>query len=144
MFALKADVEHLIKLRPHAEAFLKKLANSHYHVVMVTNAHQKLVKMKMDRTGIDIFFDEIIRAHELGHAKEESAFWKKLQSQVPFQIEQTLLVDDNLTVLRTAREYGVKHLLTIAKPDSQNAMQDPEEFDAIHSFQDIISQIDRV
>ena len=106
---------------------------------MVTNAHEKLVKMKMDRTGIDVYFDEIISAHALGNAKEELTFWEKLQVEVPFIAEQTLLIDDNLTVLRTAREYGIKHLLTIAKPDSQNIEQDPAEFEAIHSYHDIVS-----
>jgi putative hydrolase of the HAD superfamily len=43
-----------------------------------------------------------------------------------------------LTVLRAAREFGIKNLLTIAKPDSQNPEQETEEFAAIHSFQDLV------
>ncbi len=139
VFELKADVEHLIKFRPHAKSFLEKLStNAAYSVIMVTNAHENLIKMKVDKTGIDVFFDQIISSHTIGHAKEEQAFWKKLQLENPFELNETILIDDNLTVLRAAREFGIKHLFTISKPDSQNEKQDPEEFNAIDSFQDII------
>jgi GMP/IMP 5'-nucleotidase len=135
---LKTDVEHLIQYRPYAESFLEKLKNNkNYTVIMVTNAHVNLIKMKVDVTGIDNYFDRIISSHTIGHAKEEQAFWQKLQIENPFESEQTLLIDDNLTVLRAAKEYGIKNLLTISKPDSKNVMQDPEEFSAIESFQDI-------
>ena len=138
VFALKADVEHLIKIRPTAEIFLQKLSVSDYSVVMVTNAHEKLVDMKMQKTGINVFFDQIISAHRIGHAKEEQSFWQKLQAEIAFIPEQTLLIDDNLTVLRAAKQFGIKNLLSIAKPDSQNPEQDTQEFRAIHSFEDLV------
>ena len=135
---LKANVEHLIQYRPHAQSFLDQLsANPNIEVIMVTNAHEDLVKMKVDKTGIDIFFDNIISSHSIGHAKEEQHFWNKLKQQYPFNPDETVLIDDNLTVLRAAREFGIKNLLTISKPDSKNDHQDPEEFEAIHSFEDI-------
>ena len=134
---LKADVEHLIQYRPHAETFLSQLSdNTNYSVIMVTNAHVDLIKMKADKTGINRFFDDIISSHTIGHAKEEQLFWEKLQSEISFEPDETLLIDDNLTVLRAAREFGIKHLLTILKPDSKNEHQDPEEFQAIESFQE--------
>ena len=71
-------------------------------------------------------------------AKEEQSFWEKLQLEVPFNCDETLLIDDNLTVLRAAREFGIKNLFTIAKPDSQNPEQETAEFEVIHSFQDIV------
>lgn len=135
---LKADVEHLIKYRPHAESFLKRLGASDYSVVMVTNAHEKLIEMKIEKTEISVFFDQIISAHTIGHAKEEQAFWHKLQLEVPFELDETILIDDNLTVLRAARKFGIENLLTIPKPDSQSPEQDTAEFAAVHSFQDLI------
>ena len=135
---LKSDVQHLIKYRPHAETFLQRLNESGFFVVMVTNAHEDLIKMKIEKTNIDIFFDRIISAHTIGHAKEEEPFWKKLQLEVPFNFDETLLIDDNLMVLRAARKYGIRNLLTIEKPDSLRPEQETAEFDAIHSFQDII------
>ncbi|MCZ6802580.1 MAG: GMP/IMP nucleotidase [Proteobacteria bacterium] len=135
---LKTDVEHLIKFRPHAKSFLERLKNSDYSVVMVTNAHEKLIRMKVDKTKIDVYFDRIISAHAIGHAKEEQEFWEKFQLEVPFKLEETVLIDDNLTVLRAAREFGIENLLTIAKPDSKNPEQDTSEFEAVHTFNDLV------
>ena len=138
VFALKADIRHLIKYRPHAESFLRCLNDSGLSLIMVTNAHEKLIRMKTEETGIDTFFGEIISSHSIGHAKEENAFWEKLKSKVTFDENKTLLIDDNLTVLRTAREFGIKHLLTVAKPNSQKQNQNSEEFEAVYSFDGIV------
>lgn len=137
VLALKADVEHLIQFRPHAKSFLERLNNLDYSVVMVTNAHEKLIKMKADVTEIDVFFDCVISSHTLGHAKEEQDFWRKLHRKISFNPKETVLIDDNLTVLRAAKEFGIENLLAIAKPDSRNPEQDTEEFEAIRSFQDL-------
>lgn len=137
---LKEDVEHLINIRPYAEKFLEGLSKSGCEVIMVTNAHEKLVQMKMEKTGIDVFFDHIVSSHAIGHAKEEQAFWEKLHQGFSFEPESTVLIDDNLTVLRAARDFGIGQLLTIAKPDSNDDEQDPQEFQAIHSFEDVVIQ----
>ena len=137
VFALKADIKHLIKYRPYAKSFLERLNSSKFSLTMVTNAHERLIKMKADKTGIDTFFKEIISSHSIGYAKEEYAFWEKLKTKILFDVNETLLIDDNLTVLRTAREFGIKHLYTVAKPDSQKPEQNSEEFEAIDSFDEI-------
>lgn len=138
VFGLKQDVKHLIKTRPYTEPFLEKLQTANYELIMVTNAHQKLVKMKMERTGIGVFFDHIVSAHEFGYAKEEPKFWKILQSRFSFDCNKTVLIDDNLVVLRTARKFGIQHLLSIAKPDSSGCERDTAEFCPVYSFNDII------
>ncbi|MFL2556227.1 MAG: GMP/IMP nucleotidase [Gammaproteobacteria bacterium] len=135
---LKKELIHLIKYRPHAKSFLEQLKNSNLSVTMVTNAHEKLIKMKVDVTRIDVFFNQIISSHSIGHAKEEISFWEELKNKITFDINKTLFIDDNLSVLRSAKKFGIKHLLSIAKPNSQKPNQDTEEFEAIHSFNDII------
>ena len=95
VFALKADVRHLIKYRPYAESFLKRLNTLDLSLTMVTNAHEKLVKMKADETGIDTFFNQIISSHSIGYAKEEYAFWEKLTAKISFNVNETLLIDES-------------------------------------------------
>lgn len=138
VFSLKADVEHLIQKRPHADTFLQRLKESDYRVIMVTNSHERLIDMKIKKTGIDVFFDEIISSHRLGYAKEEQAFWQRLQDEIGFSNSHTLLVDDNLTVLRAAQQFGIAHLLAIASPDSRAGLQDTGEFTAVHCFTDLV------
>ena len=48
-----------------------------------------------------------------------------------------LLVDDTLSVLRSAQQYGIKHLLAVLNPDSQSPQRDTAEFRAIQDFRDI-------
>ncbi|MEE8320774.1 MAG: GMP/IMP nucleotidase [Gammaproteobacteria bacterium] len=134
---LKYDVEHLIQFRPFAQEFLAFLAKSDKQLIMVTNAHQKLIALKQKKTGIVDYFDRIICAHDLGFPKEEIDFWQALDRVVEFNRSRTILIDDNLTVLRAARSHGIGYLLSIARPDSNSPAQDTEEFTAIHCFREL-------
>ncbi len=140
VLALKSDVEHLIMIRPQVETFLEFLNELNKYVVLVTNAHQKLIALKMEKTGIDKYFDKIFCAHGLGAPKEDADFWHRLNEEISFSADKTVLIDDNLTVLRAAREYGVRHLLAIAKPDSHSPSRDTAEFTAITSFATLYAQ----
>lgn len=136
---LKTDIEHLIQIRPSALEFLKALNVHGLKPVMVTNAHMDLIAMKLSKTGIGEYFSHIISSHTLGCAKEEVTFWERLRENIEFNPERTLLVDDNVTVLRTARSYGISHLLSIAVPDSRGPERDTAEFPAVYDFNDVLS-----
>ena len=135
---LKADIEHLIQVRPSALEFLGSLVDMGKKPVMVTNAHQDLISMKLEKTGIDKYFKEIISSHRLGSPKEEMDFWRKLNQGMTFQPARSILIDDNLTVLRTARDYGITNLFSIAQPDSRAPVRDTGEFMAISDFRDFL------
>jgi len=51
-----------------------------------------------------------------------------------FDKAHSLFIDDNLDVLNAANEYGVKHLLAIHQPDSQQGMKDTGEFTAVECY----------
>ena len=138
VLGLKADVEYLIRMRPSAQDFLESLNKRGLRPVLVTNAHRDLVSMKLARTGIGRYFAQVISSHQYGVPKEEIAFWSKLNENVDYLPERTVLIDDNLKVLRAARAYGIAHLLSIARPDSSASVRDTEEFTAIHDFMDVI------
>ncbi len=135
---LKAEVEHLIAVHPHVVDFLGMLEQKNIRRVLVTNAHQKSLMLKLDHTGIQQYLDQIICAHEYGVPKEDIRFWDKLKADVTFDKTRSLLVDDSLPVLRSAQAYGIAYLLAVRKPDSQNPEKDVEEFQAIYNFSDII------
>ena len=138
VMALKNDIVHLIQKRPYTEEFLDFLRRTGKQVIMVTNCHEKLIALKMQKTRIDGYFDEIYCAHTLGAPKEVNEFWIRLNRQLDFQPKKTVLIDDNLTVLRTARAFGIRHLLSIARPDSRSGVRDTGEFTAIESFRHLI------
>ena len=98
------------------------------------------ISLKMEQTGIDHHFDHIFNAHSFGVPKEDVTFWEKLANKIFYSAEKTVLIDDNLHVLRSAREHGIRHLLSIAQPNSQADIRDTEEFPAINSFRDLCHQ----
>jgi HAD superfamily hydrolase (TIGR01509 family) len=136
---LKEDIRHKIALRPHATQFLQQLRASGREVLLVTNAHPQSLALKMQTTGIDHHFHRTISSHALQLAKENPGFWHALREEHPFEPARTLLVDDNLAVLRQAREEGIAHLLGVQQPDSQRPPLAPSpEFRLLHHFTDIL------
>lgn len=134
---LKEEVDHLIAIHPHVTDFLDRTRQSGKRVVLVTNAHGKSLSLKMDRTQLGGHFDRLVCAHDLGIPKENPDFWGLLQDTEPFEPSSTLLVDDSLPVLRSAEQYGIKHLCAIYKPDSKAPVREILEYPAIHSFMEI-------
>lgn len=135
---LKDEVAHLIAVHPHVTDFLAALRVSGKRVVLVTNAHHKSLALKMERTRLQGHFDAVICAHDIGVPKEDVSFWEKLQTHEAFDPAATLLVDDSLPVLRSARHYGIRQLLAVHRPDSRQPDKDVGEFDAIRDFRDIL------
>jgi len=136
--ALKRELQHMIAVRPHAIEFLQQLHASDRDVVMVTNAHRETLEIKMDNVDLTQWFDRLVVSHELDSPKEEQAFWHKLQELHPFDPGRTLLIDDTESVLRSAKEYGVAHLLTMLQPDSQKQKRIDTHFPGIHHFDEIM------
>ncbi len=135
---LKQEVDHLIAVHPYVVDFLEQLKQLDKTVALVTNAHQKSLMLKMDKTALHNHIEHIICAHDYGMPKEDPQFWTKLNETLPFNRDSTLLIDDSLSVLRSARNYGINYLLAVYEPDSKNPRRDVEEFEAIDSFRQIM------
>lgn len=139
--ALKLEIQHMIRLRPYAVDFLAWLHDSHRDVVMVTNAHRKTLEIKMANIDITGWFDQVVVSHDLRAAKEDRAFWDRLQALHPFDPARTLLIDDTERVLDSARDYGIAHLLTLLQPDSQRQVRINTRFPGIHHFDEIMPEV---
>lgn len=137
---LKEEVDHLIAVHPNVVRFLTAVRDSGRRAVLVTNAHMKSLRLKMNRTQLAGHLDAVICAHDLGLPKEDPRFWDKLHVVEPFDKQHTLLVDDSLPVLRSAQAYGMGALLCVHRPDSKAPDKDVGEFEAIRSFADIMPQ----
>ncbi len=135
---LKEEVHHLIAEHPHVRDFLNAVRQSGRRAVLVTNAHGKSLDLKMRKTELGPYLDATLCSHDFGLPKEQPLFWEKLQSAETYEPEHTLLVDDSLNVLRSAREYGIRHLLAVHRPDTKNPPKDVEEFEAIHHFRELL------
>ena len=135
---LKREVDHLIAVHPHVVDFLKLARKPGRRVVLVTNAHGKSLDIKMDKTQLGRRLDALICAHDLGLPKEDVSFWDRLNGVEPFVPSSTLLVDDSLPVLRSARRYGIRHLVSVLQPNSRGPIREITEFPAIRDFREIM------
>ena len=139
--ALKAEIKHLITIRPFVDEFLHRLNVGPQHVILVTNAHRDGLDIKLEHTGIDRWFDHIIASHDYQLPKEDPDFWQHLNRQHPFDPERTLLIDDNQTVLGSAQTHGIEHLITLLQPDSKQAARERTDFPGILHFDEILPQL---
>jgi len=135
---LKEETDHLIAIHPHVLEFLQALAKRGKRRVLVTNAHQKSIAIKMEKTRLAGHLERIICSHDLGVPKESPEFWHRVQQFEPFDKDRTLFVDDSPSVLSTARSYGFRHLLAVLRPDSKAPPRDAGEFPAIAHFADLL------
>jgi putative hydrolase of the HAD superfamily len=131
---LKQELAGLIAVHPHVIEFLEAVRASTKRLLLVTNAHRDSLNLKMEKTCLQAFFDEIISSHDFGLAKEQTGFWQALQDKHVFEKHSTLLVDDSLAVLRSAQAFGIVHLVSITKPDSQAPVKQVTEFAAVEDF----------
>lgn len=137
--ALKREVSSRIGYRPGVKTFLKKLHEKGLDVAIVTNAHQDSVSLKLELTDLGLYFDEIICSHDYNIPKESPEFWKALNDKRPFNAGRTLFFDDNDAVLRSAKSFGIRHLYSIAQPDSQKTPRTDSEFYLVHDFMDLLT-----
>jgi HAD superfamily hydrolase (TIGR01509 family) len=135
---LKREIDHLIQIHPHVGDFLRAVRTLGKRLVLVTNAHGKALALKFERTGLDVHFDAVVCAHDFGKPKEDIGFWDGLQRVEPFAPPATVLIDDSLPVLRTARSYGVAQLVAVKRPDSRRAEKDMAEFPAVTDLGELV------
>ena len=135
---LKREIEHLIDERPFVRPFLETLGLHNKQRILVTNAHRDSVAIKFSRTGIDNLLDSVISSHDFGQPKEDQRFWQQLQLSMGFNPSRTLFIDDSEVILKSAQEYGIRHLLCIEQPDSKGEARQSENFAMINSFKQIL------
>lgn len=128
IMALKQEVAHKISYRPTAQSFLERCQQESQDVRLITNAHRKVLDLKIGKTGIDQYFHHMLCSHELDYPKENPHFWHRLQELNGFDPTRTLFIDDTESVLESAEQFGIKHLYSIAKPDSQAQRKAPSRF----------------
>ena len=135
---LKCRIDHLIQVHPHVIDFLSFLDRKNKQIHLVTNAHSKTLAIKLRKTRIGSYFTGIICSEVVGEAKEQPVFWKKLEKIIGFDRHRTLLADDTVMVLAAAREYGLTHLLHIARPSSRKPASYSTDFPSIAYFNELL------
>ena len=141
IISLKKEIDHLIAVRPAVVEFLEALHTSDKKVYMITNAHHHALELKLEKTQISHYFDELISSHKYGYIKEQQEFWQLLSKDIDFDPKRTLFIDDSQAVLDSAAKYGIAHILSISTPDSKQQAREAGNYPMLHDFSDIMQGI---
>ncbi len=135
--ALKQEVAHKIGVRYSVIPFLHHLSHLGKRISITTNADHNSLELKFSRTGINKHVSAVYSSEEFGKPKEEEGYWQELIQAMRFDPERTLLIDDNLAVLDSAHKFGIKHLIAINRPDSQQPARMIENYENIEFFDEL-------
>ena len=138
----KREIEHLISMREDSLPFIDALKASGREVILVTNAHPDSLSLKVEHTQLDDHIDQLISTHEFSVTKESQVLWQRLQAKLGFAPGHTLFVDDSLGILKAAQNFGIKHLLAVSNPDSQQPARQITEFPSIQDYRDLLDEIE--
>lgn len=134
------SVDDRIAYLPGARRFLETVSKQDIRLLLVTNSHRDTLAIKAEVTGVADFFDHIYVSHDVGYVKEDQPFWQALQDAESFDPSRTLFVDDNISVLRSARQFGVEMLLTITRPDTSAPAKGDSEFAGVAGVIDLLDE----
>ena len=135
---LKEDTDDKIDFRPNVINFLDYLKSKNKRIILATNAHPKAIELKLLRADFSEYFAELSSSHDLGYPKEERKYWEILIKQYQIDPKRSLFIDDSLSVLDAASEFGIAYVLGISTPDSQKPAINCSPYTSIHDFTQLI------
>ncbi len=138
MVQLKRDISHLINSHPHIIEYLEYMGKLGKTLYLITNAHPKSLEVKMEQVQLEGWFARVVCSVEVGVAKEQPEFWPKLQQLLAYDKKRTLFADDTEKVLHSAAEFGIRHLVHIAKPSSRLPVQYSANYQSIINFRELM------
>ena len=138
---LKREIQHLIQLRDDTIPFLNALKAAGKEVILVTNAHPDSLSLKVERTQLDQHIHHLVSCHTYGASKESQSLWQQLHEDLGFDPARTLFVDDSERILHSAKEFGIKHLLAVANPDSKRTPVPINGFVNVTDFRTLLDDI---
>ena len=141
LISLKREIAHLIQMRDDALPFLDALKRSHRRVILLTNAHPDSLALKVEHTCLDQHVHELISSHQFGYPKEHPELWRQVCERYQINPEESLFVDDSLSVLRSAQSFGIAQLLAVSNPDSRKPDQQIEGFETVKNFRTLVDDI---
>ena len=135
--ALKRANTERIAWLPGAKEFLLRVRTAGKRVVMLTNSHPQVLRIKDEKTGVLEYFDAAFTSHEFGVPKESAQFWTAVRAVEPFDVERSLFADDSPSVLRAAQNAGIRWVYGVRRPDSVQTVRKHKNVLAIDAVSEL-------
>ncbi|NVK22843.1 MAG: GMP/IMP nucleotidase [Kangiellaceae bacterium] len=134
----KKQLAHNIALRPGTLEFLQQAKAQRKQLVLVTNAHPDTLQVKLDKSLIADYFDEIYSSHQFGQPKESVSFWQQLEQTIEAELSECLFIDDTESILTIAQQSGVKFVVAVNQPDSQLPQQESMVYPNVNQLTELM------
>ncbi|WP_223670695.1 GMP/IMP nucleotidase [Kangiella shandongensis] len=134
----KSEMAHQIALRPGTKEFLESVASLQKRIVLVTNAHPETLRVKLEQTALDQYFDELYSSHQFKQPKESSLFWQQLEQALKVSLKRCLFVDDTEAVLIRAQQSGVKFVVRVEQPDMSKPAKKNSSFNSVNQLTELL------
>ena len=95
-----------VPLKPGVAELLEWLRQGGVRLCIATATDRHLVEAALDRCGVLSCFGEIFTCNEVGHGKDEPDIFEAALRFLGTRREETLVFDDALYAVRTAKEAG--------------------------------------
>lgn len=135
--ALKRGRAGQIAWLPGAREFLARVRGAGKRLVLLTNTHPQVLRLKDEQLGIGRYVDAAISSHAFGVPKESPRFWERVRAVEPFDPGRSLFLDDNTAVLRAAHAAGIRWVYGVRRPDSRRSARDHGELPAVDAVSDL-------
>lgn len=136
--ALKEELKHIIKKHPYVEEFLETMKNKNKKIYLITDAHYKSIELKLNKTNLERYFDNILSSFDVGFPKGNINFWQSAQRHLRFEKDKSIFIDDIENILLTAKEFGIKYLLFKANSSSKKQPKTSKHFPQFFDFSELI------
>ena len=141
---LDLDIESLkrantqrIAWLPGAKDFLLRMRSAGKRVVLLTNSHPRVLRIKDENTGVLEYFDAAFTSHDFGVPKESAQFWEAVRVVEPFDAQRSLFADDSPSVLRAAQNAGIRWVYGVRRPDSVYTVREHVNVPAIDAVSEL-------
>ncbi|MAZ79474.1 MAG: haloacid dehalogenase [Gammaproteobacteria bacterium] len=126
--------KHKIRIFPGVIDFLMKIRKRNIKIILLTNCPRDMLNVKLNETKLWGYFDQIISSEDYGFAKETNEFWNYLEKVLNYDKKTTIFIDDNQKVLDFAYVNGIKNIISINFPDSENKKQVIKHYKSIDNI----------
>ncbi|AOE49029.1 GMP/IMP nucleotidase [Kangiella sediminilitoris] len=134
----KSGMAHHISLRPGTKEFLEKVSSLQKQIVLVTNAHPETLRVKLEKTSIDQYFDRLYSSHQFNQPKESAGFWQQLEQDLTIPLHRCLFIDDTENILMRAKQSGVKYVVMVEQPDMTRPARGSKHFPTLNRLTELL------
>ncbi len=138
IIGLKRQVSEKVEYRTGTLEFLHNAKAMNKKIYLVTNAHPDTLRIKLKVRDFSRYFEQLLSSHDTGYPKESIRFWESIALKWNFESSKTLFIDDSISILKTAKEFGIKHVFGVTHPDSSRVSISVAPFKGVNRLSELV------